>query len=63
MMNSSRRLLNDRYVEYEKYIRKIDPSIPRSFLLNIVVSIEATDGKVTAITFKNGVTYRFSYTK
>lgn len=57
------KLLNDRYVDYEKYIRKIDPSIPRSFLLNIVVSIEATDGKVTAITFKNGVTYKFSYTK
>ena len=56
------KLLTDRYVDYEKYIRKIDPSVPRSFLLNIVVSIEATNGKVTEIAFKNGVSYRFSYT-
>lgn len=54
-------LLDERYVDYEKYIRQIDPSIPRSFIKSIIEEIHTTDGRVTAIVFKNGMTHRFTY--
>lgn len=55
------KLLEDRYVDYEKYIRQIDQSIPRAFIKSIIESIQVTDGRVTAITFKNGMTHTFLY--
>lgn len=55
------KLLEDRYVDYEKYIRKIDPSIPRAFILNIIKDIVVSDGKVQSITFKNGMQHTFNY--
>ena len=54
-------LLDERYVDYEKYIRQIDPSIPRSFIKSIIDEIHTTDGRVTSIVFKNGMTHRFTY--
>ena len=55
------KLLDDRYVDYEKYIRRIDPSVPRNFLQNIIEEIEIDDGRVVSISFKNGMTHKFSY--
>ena len=55
------KLLDDRYIDYEKYIRRIDPSIPRNFITNIIDHIVVTDGRVQSITFKNGMTHHFSY--
>lgn len=55
------KLLDDRYVDYEKYIRQIDPSIPRSFIKSIIDEVHVTDGKITAIVFKNGMAHRFFY--
>lgn len=55
------KLLDDRYVDYEKYIRRIDPSVPRNFLQNIIERIEINDGRVVSISFKNGMTHKFSY--
>lgn len=55
------KLLDDRYVDYEKYIRRIDPSVPRNFLQNIIEQIEIDDGRVISISFKNGMTHKFSY--
>ena len=57
------KLLEDTYVDYEKYIRQMDPSIPRSFIKSVIESIEATDGKITAIVFKNGIRHSFTYKK
>ncbi|MFB2010222.1 hypothetical protein ACEVJK_05295 [Flintibacter sp. P01028] len=55
------KLLDNRYVDYEKYIRRIDPSVPHNFLNNIINQIEVTNGRVTSISFKNGMTYQFLY--
>ena len=55
------KLTNSRYVDYENYIRKIDPSVPRNFLLTIIDQIEVDDGRVVSIAFKNGMTHRFLY--
>ena len=54
-------MTNSRYVDYESYIRKIDPSVPRNFLLTIIDQIEVDDGRVISIAFKNGMTHRFLY--
>lgn len=55
------KLIEDRYIDYEKYIRTIDPSIPRSFLRQIIDHIVVNDGRVISITFKNGSTHTFTY--
>ena len=55
------KLIEDRYIDYEKYIRAIAPSIPRSFLQQIIDHIIANDGRVVSITFKNGAPHTFTY--
>ena len=54
-------LVQDSYIDYEKYIRAIDPAVPKSFLISIIDHIDVDDGRVTAIAFKNGITHRFTY--
>lgn len=54
-------LLNNRTIDYEKYIRSVDPTIPRSFLHTVISKIEVVDGNVTSVQFKNGLITRFSY--
>lgn len=55
------KLLDERYIDYEKYIRNIDASIPRNFIKNIIKYITVTDGRVTKIAFKNGMEHEFTY--
>lgn len=55
------KLIEDRYIDYEKYIRAIATAVPKSFLSQIIDHIDADDGRVTAITFKNGIEHRFTY--
>lgn len=57
------KLLDDSFVDYEKYIRQIDPSIPRSFIRTVIDRISVANGIVTSITFKNGMTHTFFYGK
>lgn len=54
-------LVQDSYIDYEAYIRDIDPAVPKSFLSSIIDHIDVDDGRVTAITFKSGITHRFTY--
>ncbi len=54
------KLIEDRYIDYEKYIQAIAPSIPRSFLQQIIDHIIANDGRVVSITFKSGATHTFT---
>lgn len=55
------RLLDEKEIDYEKYIRSIELEIPRSFIQKIISRIEVADGKVTVITFSNGITNKFIY--
>lgn len=54
-------LVQDSYLDYEKYIRSINPSVPRNFLLSVIDHIVVNDGRVISITFKNGATHTFTY--
>lgn len=55
------KLIEDSYIDYEKYIRSIDHAAPKSFLSSVIDHIDADDGRVAAITFKNGIEHRFTY--
>ena len=55
------KLLDDRTVDYEKYIRHIDPMVPRSFLRSIVSKITVDEGRISSIEFKNGMIHTFTY--
>ena len=55
------KLLGEDYIDYEKYVRSLEPSVPRAFIRNIIKSISVVDGSVTSITFSNGMTHNFIY--
>lgn len=54
-------LLDEKYINYEKFTKTIDRSIQRSFFLSVIDKIVITSGKVTSIAFKNGITSHFTY--
>lgn len=55
------KLLSDGYIDYEKYIRTIDPIVPRNFIRSIISKIEVADGNIISIEFKNGTIHHFNY--
>ena len=57
----SQQLQDKRFVNYEKFIRKIDPQIVKDFLNSVVTNFCIKHGLTTSILFKNGVEVRFSY--
>lgn len=54
-------LLDDTAINYQKFSTSIDKSIQRSFFTSVISSIILTNGKVTSISFKNGITNHFIY--
>ncbi len=55
------KLLDHKTVDYEKYIRSIDQTIPRNFIQSIIEKIMIDDGRVKTIHFKNGMVHEFFY--
>lgn len=54
-------LLSRRHVNYEKVIRVLDKRTLKNFINSIVQNFCIFDGKVTEISFKNGVKVQFQY--
>lgn len=57
----TQQLLDKRSVNYEKFIRKIDPRIVKVFLNETVSNFCIKDGLTTSVLFKNGIELRFCY--
>ncbi len=57
----SQQLTDKRHIDYEKFIRKIDPKIIKDFLNSIVQNFCIKNGKIVSIRFKNGLEHRFLY--
>ena len=57
----TQQLLDKRSVNYERFIRKIDPKIVKDFLNETVSNFCIKDGLTTSILLKNGIELRFSY--
>lgn len=55
------KMLNGEYIDYAKYIRTIEPTVPRNFFRQIIKSIYITDGNISSIEFSNGMVHKFSY--
>lgn len=59
----SSRLKDREYIYYKNLATSTSPDILKEYISSIIDSIELTDGKVSAITFKNGITHIFTYKK
>lgn len=57
----SQELEGKRFVDYEKFIRKIDPQIVKDFLNSVVTNFCIKNGLTTSILFKNGIEMQFFY--
>lgn len=55
------KLVEDSSIDYEKFARALDPHAIRDFVLSIVQEIEAIDGRISSITFRNGTVHKFKY--
>ena len=57
----AQQLQDKRYVNYERFIRKIDPQIVKEFLNSVVTNFCIKDGLTTSILFRNGLEMQFVY--
>ena len=57
----SQRLTDQRFVNYESFIKGSDPKIVREFITSVIQNFCILDGKIQTITFKNGIEHRFIY--
>ena len=57
----AQQLQDKRVIDYEKFIRKIDPQIVKDFINSIVQNFCIKDGRIVSILFKNGMEHQFFY--
>ena len=57
----TQQLQDKRFVDYERFIRKIDPQIVKDFLNSVVTNFCIKNGLTTSILFKNGLELQFFY--
>ena len=57
----AQQLQDKRFVDYEKFIRKIDPQIVKDFINSVVQNFCIKDGRIVSILFKNGIEHQFFY--
>ena len=57
----SQQLQDKRFIDYERFIRKIDPKIVKDFLNSIATNFCIKDGLTTSILFRNGLELQFFY--
>lgn len=55
------KMLSGEYIDYAKYIRTIEPNVPRNFFRQIIKTIYVTDGNISSIEFSNGMIHKFIY--
>lgn len=57
----SQKLADKRFVDYEKLIMLIEPVVLKNFINSVITNFCIKDGKITQITFKNGIIHEFIY--
>ena len=57
----AQQLQDKRYIDYEKFIRKIDPQIVKDFINSVIQNFCIKDGRIVSILFKNGIEHQFFY--
>ena len=56
-------LQNKEYIYFEKLATEVSPEVLQEYLTTIIDSVITVDGRISSITFKNGLTHRFEYQK
>ena len=54
-------LLHYKPGETEKVLRSLEPSVPKAFFAHVIERIVVTDGKITEMRFRSGISIRFIY--
>lgn len=57
----SQRLQEREYIYFQGLAECTEPSVLRSFFLSIVDSVRMRNGHVETLTFKNGISHKFTY--
>ena len=57
----SQRLQEREYIYFQGLAECTEPSVLRSFFLSIVDSVRMRNGHVEMLTFKNGISHKFTY--
>ena len=50
-------------IDFSRFARTVDTTIPKNFFRNIIDHMNATDGKITSVQFANGIILTFTYKK
>lgn len=56
-----KQLLSDEKIDYDNYIRKLDPSVLKAFVNTVLDGFTIAEGRVSSVRFKNKVTLQFEY--
>lgn len=54
-------LADKRYIDYERFMRRIDPKIVKNFIESVCSNFCIKSGRVVSIRFKNGIEHQFYY--
>ena len=54
-------LKDKKYIYFKNLASSVDPDVLKTYMDTILDSIYTTDGKITSIVFKNGLTHKFIY--
>ena len=57
------RLKKGEYIKFKDLASAVAPDILKEYMRSIIAEIRITDKRITAITFRNGITHEFAYKK
>lgn len=57
----AQQLSDKRYIDYERFVRKVDPQIVKNFVNLVCSNFCIKNGRVVSIRFKNGIELQFFY--
>ena len=57
----AQQLSDKRYIDYERFMRKVDPKIVKDFVNLVCSNFCIKNGRVVSIRFKNGLELQFFY--
>ena len=57
----NKKLQSKEYIYYKNLAQTVSPEILKTYMETILDSVYITDGRISSITFKNGLTHKFEY--
>ena len=57
----SKKLAGRNYIDFTRLLKTTDINVLRQFVLSVIESISIKNGKISSITFRNGLVHRFIF--